>query len=227
MSNSQTDTEAAPAKRFDTLHVVLFTLLAVIITALLAVWLFRTYLFPKEFKPVALSQQEEQVLDRKLEWLGLPAQRGSSKKSNAVKPLEPERYSEAGAKREVTFSEREVNALLAKNTDLADKLAIDLSEDMVSARLLVPLDEDFPIMGGKTLKVKAGLGLAYRDEKPVVILKGVSVMGVPVPNAWLGNLKNIDLIEQYGGQSGFWKSFAEGVDQLVVEEGELKIKLKE
>ncbi len=98
---------------------------------------------------------------------------------------------------------------------------------MVSAKLLVPLDEDFPIMGGKTLKLKAGIGLAYREVKPVVILKGVTIMGVPVPNAWLGNLKTIDLIEQYGGQQGVWKSFAEGVDQLVVEEGKLKIKLKQ
>lgn len=214
--------QAPQKKRFDTLHVVLFTLLAVIITALIAVWVFRAYLFPNAFKPVALSQQEEQVLAHKLEQLGLP---GNA--TGAVEPLQPEAYSEAGASREVSFSEREVNALLAKNTDLADKLAIDLSDNLVSAKLLLPVDEDFPVMGGKTLKVRAGVGLAYRDGRPVVILKGVSIMGVPVPNAWLGNLKNIDLIDQYGGEAGFWKSFAEGVDQLVVEEGKLKIKLKE
>ncbi len=221
-SETQINTETGKRRRFDTLHVVLFTLLAIIVTALITVWVFRTYLFPQEFKPVALTQQEEQVLDRKLERLGL-----SDGGAVPGEPLQPERYSEEGAKREVTFSEREVNAVMAKNTDLADKLAIDLSDDMVSAKLLVPLDEDFPIMGGKTLKLKAGVGLAYREGKPIVILKGVTIMGVPVPNSWLGNLKNIDLIEQYGGQQGFWKSFAEGVDQLVVEEGKLKIKLKE
>jgi len=196
--------------------------LAIIVSVLIAIWVFRTYLFPKEFNPVALTQQEEQVLDRKLERLGLPVNR-----STPGKPLQPERYSEKGAKREVTFSEREVNAMIAKNTDLADKLVIDLSNDLVSAKLLIPLDEDFPVMGGKTLKVKARVSLAYRENKPIVILKGVSIMGVPIPNAWLGNLKNIDLIEQYGGKEGFWKSFAKGVDQLVVEEGKLKIKLKE
>lgn len=215
-------TGAGKQRRFDTLHVFLMVILAIIVTALLAVWVFRTYLFPKEFKPVALTQQEEQVLDHKLERLGLPVN-----SATPGEPLKPEPYSEAGAKREVVFSEREINALVAKNTDLADKLAIDLSDDLVSAKLLVPLDEDFPVMGGKTLKAKAGIGLAYKEGKPIVILKGVSIMGVPVPNAWLGNLKNIDLIEQYGGQAGFWASFAEGVDQLVVEEGKLKVKLKE
>ncbi|MEE9421869.1 MAG: arginine N-succinyltransferase [Gammaproteobacteria bacterium] len=223
MNTETTEVKNTNKKRgFDTLHVFLMVALAIIVTALIAVWVFRTYLFPKEFKPVALTQQEEQVLDRKLEKLGLPVS-----STTPGEPLQPERYSEAGAKREVVFSEREVNALMAKNTDLADKLVIDLSDDLVSAKLLVPLDEDFPIMGGKTLKVKAGIGLAYRENKPIVILKGVSIMGVPIPNAWLGNLKNIDLIEQYGGNEGFWKSFADGVDQLVVEEGELKIKLKE
>lgn len=222
--NAEVVETAEPGKRrrFDALHVFLMLILAIIGTALIAIWVFRSYLFPKEFKPVALTQQEEQVLDHKLSRLGL--QTGDAVPGGSLKP---EAYSEAGAKREVIFSEREVNALVAKNTDLADKLAIDLADDLVSARLLLPLDEDFPVLGGKILKAKAGIGLAYKEGKPIVILKGVSIMGVPVPNAWLGNLKNIDLIEQYGGKEGFWKSFAEGIDQLVVEEGKLKIKLKE
>jgi hypothetical protein len=60
-----------------------------------------------------------------------------------------------------------------------------------------------------------------------VLLKGISVMGVPIPNAWLGNLKNVDLVEQYGSDTGFWQAFAAGVAQLEVEEGRLKIKLRE
>ena len=52
-------------------------------------------------------------------------------------------------------------------------------------------------------------------------------MGVPVPNAWLGGLKNIDLVSEFGDTQGFWKSFAEGVDNIRVEEGKLVVKLKE
>lgn len=140
--------------------------------------------------------------------------------------LRPERYNEAGAKREVNFSERELNAMVANNHDLAKKLAVDLGDDLVSARLLVPVDQDFPLLGGKTLRVSAGVEMAFRDTKPVVILKGVSIMGVPIPNAWLGGLKNIDLINEFGDEKGFWSGFAEGVDNIRVEEGQLKIKLK-
>ena len=110
---------------------------------------------------------------------------------------------------------------------LAHKLAIDLSDELVSAKLLIPLEPDFPMLGGKTLRVNAGVEMAYRESRPIVILKGVSVMGVPIPNAWLGNLKNVDLVNEFGADRGFWKSFSEGVDNIRVEEGQMKIKLKE
>ncbi|MCI5165729.1 MAG: arginine N-succinyltransferase, partial [Candidatus Electrothrix sp. GM3_4] len=122
---------------------------------------------------------------------------------------------------------RELNGLLANNTDLAKKIAVDLATDLVSLRLLLPVDPDFPILGGKTLRVRAGAELAYRDGKPVVVLKGVSVMGVPIPNAWLGGLKNIDLMQEFGGEPGFWQSLGEGVESIQVRDGELYVKLKE
>ncbi len=39
-------------------------------------------------------------------------------------------------------------------------------------------------------------------------------MGMPIPNAWLGNLKNVDLIAEFGGTGGVWKAFADGVEAL-------------
>ena len=119
-----------------------------------------------------------------------------------------------------------MKALLARNTDLARKLALDLSEDLVSAKLLVPVDPDFPVMGGKILKVRAGLELAYDAGRPIVVLRGISIMGVPLPNAWLGGIKNIDLVSEFG-DAGFWRGFADGIEHIRVEDGRLNIKLKE
>jgi len=141
--------------------------------------------------------------------------------------LEPEPYSEKNVHREIIFTERELNALLAKNTDLARKLAIDLSDDLVSAKLLVPVDEDFPILGGKILRVRTGVVFTYDKGKPVVILKGITIMGVPMPNAWLGGIKNIDLVKEFGADKGFWKTFSDGVEDVKITEGHLKIRLKE
>jgi len=197
-------------------------------------WFLKAYVFAREFKPVELSVKEEQVLEEKLRALGYDVgvrQPGGEVDqpgdTDARGCLKPERYSEEGARREVSFNERELNALLAKNTDLAKKLAIDLSDDLVSAKLLVPLEDDFPVLGGKTLRFNAGVEMAYASEKPIIVLKGVSVMGVPVPNAWLGGLKNIDLVGEFGADEGFWKSFSDGVENIQVEDGRIKIKLKE
>lgn len=201
-------------------------LITIIISVVATVFVVNHYLFPKKFDAVELNQREESSLNKKLKQFGLPT---FSEKNSAVSTneLAPEPYSEDPSKREVSFTEKELNALLAKNTDLSDKVAIDLSDNLASAKIIIPLDPDFPILGGKTLKVNAGAELAYKDSKPVVILKGVSVWGVPIPNAWLGNLKNVDLVKEFGGNEGFWKSFADGVENIHVAEGLLIIKLKE
>ena len=205
-------------------------LLTIIISVLITVWVMKNYLFVSEFTPVTLDTKEEQILQSKLEKLDVIEinQKISDENSdNENEILKPEAYSEKGAKRDINFTEKELNALLAKNTDLARKLAVDLADDLVSIKLLMPMDEDFPLLGGKTLRLKAGAEFAYRESRPVVILKGVTIMGVPVPNVWLGDIKNVDLVKEFGGHEGFWKSFSEGVSDIQIEEGRLRVKLKE
>lgn len=199
-------------------------LLTIILSVAIAVVAVYFILFPSDFEPVELNAKEQQVLERKLARFENLQQPTATKHQEA---LTPERYTEEGASREISLSERELNALLAKNTDLAHKLAIDLSDDLASAKLLVPLDPEFPFFGGKTLKLTGGMAMRYADGKPVIILKGVSVWGVPMPNAWLGNMKNIDLVQEFGSDKGFWRAFADGVEQIEVKEGKLRIVLKE
>ena len=218
--------------RFGWLKLLAIIVVATSVSSLIAVWAVSTYLFPREFKPVTLSAKEEDVLEQKLGRLD-SMQRARISARHRPSPgaspptLKPERYSEEGASREIVLTEKELNALLAKNTDLATRLAIDLSDDLASAKLLVPLDEDFPLFGGKTLKVSAGLELAYVAGKPVVAIAGVSLWGVPIPNAWMGNLKNVDLVEEFGGRGGFWSAFAAGVDEIRIDDGRMLVRLKE
>ncbi|MGW8185963.1 MAG: hypothetical protein ACWGNK_01815 [Desulfobacterales bacterium] len=226
-----------PSSNRSLLKTVLLVVAIAAITSVLTVWLTARYLFPKEFTPVTLDAREEKALDAKIDQLDpiRPARppshdpvAGRSKGDRRpADTLEPEPYSEKGARREVAFTERELNALLATNTDLARKLAIDLSENLASAKLLVPLDPVMPFFGGKTLKLSAGLELRFAEGLPVVALKGISLWGVPIPNAWLGGIKNIDLVKQFGGQGGFWHAFAAGVEDIRVEEGRLTVRLRE
>jgi hypothetical protein len=219
--------EQVTKKRLSGLKLVFIVIGIALTTSILTVWLVFLFLFPKQFQPVLLSKSESQVLSEKLDRLdptthakSVPGKKGSSE-------LIPEKYTEDASRRNIKFSERELNALLAKNTDLAEKLAIDLSDNMASAKLILPLDSDLPVLGGKTLKLNAGMELRYEDNKPVVMLRGISLWGVPLPNSWLGGIKNVDLVKQFGGDRGFWKTFSDGVEYIRVEDGELTVQLKE
>ncbi len=217
-----------PERKSSFLLIAGVILLTVFLSVGVTLWIVNQYIFPKNFDPVILNQNEQKKLNTKLEqfsWLrDMSSEHSNARRSNR---LEPEKYSEKGTKRDISLSERELNALLAKNTDLANKLAIDLSENLASGKLLVPLDDDFPILGDKTLKISAGIELSFAKERPVIKLRGVSIMGIPIPNAWLGGMKNVDVVNEFGQDEGFWKAFAEGVENIKVEESRLVVKLKE
>lgn len=226
-------------KQFSCMQVAAIVSVAVILAVAGTMAVAWFYLYPRPFTPVVLSPEEQLRLEAKLDRVeamtGMqPPKTGTPvKKENAVGDftpdgrLRPEPYTEEAADREVSFSERELNAMIATNTDLADKFAVDLADNMVSARMLVPVDPDFPFFGGKTLRARAGVEVAFREGKPVVRIRGVSLMGVPMPNAWLGGLKNIDLVQEFGTEKGFWKAFADGVESISVREGRIHIVMKE
>jgi len=216
MSNNATS-----GRNFSALHVLLMVVLTVAISVVITTWIILADIFVTEFNPVELNKIESQTLAGKMQKLGVDDLHSDEENTNV---LTPEPYSESEESRVVKLTEREVNALLANNTDLANKLAIDLSENLASVKFLMPLDDEFPVLGGKTLKVTAGVELDYTNQKPVVIIKGISVWGVPIPGAYMGDIKNVDLINEFG-ESGFWKSFADGLDDLSVNDGEIHIKL--
>ena len=212
-----------PRRRFSSLQLTFSVLAAVLLTAALTLWAASAWLFPSELRSVRLSPPERQALDGKLQQLGvsLGRQEGDEEWLRAVP------YDELGASRSLVFTERELNALISGQPDLAGRVAVSLTDDLASVRVLVPLDPDFPLMGGRTLRLSAGAELSYAGGRPRVLLRGVSVMGVPVPGAWLGNLKNVDLVERYGGEPGFWQAFAAGVEEIRLEGGQLRVALRE
>jgi len=225
--NVNIDEQKSPPKRLSGIKLFFLVIGVAVITSILTVWLGTLYFFPKKFKPVELSKSESQKLEDKINRLDPTTRSKAWAVDKNKKALTPEKYNEDAASRHITFTERELNALLAKNTDLAEKLAIDLSDNMASAKLILPLDPDFPFIGGKTLKLNAGLELRYEEAKPVVMLRGISLWGAPLPNSWIGGIKNVDLVREFGGESGFWKSFSEGIEYIRVEDGKLSLQLKE
>lgn len=198
-----------------------------IVMAVLSIWWVRHNLYASPFSPTELSQSEQQVLDVKLDRLEQASPGVDRTGTDRRGRLEPEPYREDDAKRTIVLSEKELNSLIAQDEAAARRVALDLSQGMVSVKLLIPVDRDFPVLGGKTLRLSCGIHLGYEAGKPVVAVRGVNMGGVPIPNAWLGNIKNVDLVREFGGQGGFWDLFSEGVEDLRISEGSLTIRLKE
>jgi hypothetical protein len=199
-------------------QVLLLMLGVILLTALVVILVIRFWLYPQPFKPIQLNPKEQQSLEYKIEYL-------ESASSSPAGPVQPLRVSEQELSREIIFSEREINSLLP--AEWMGRLALAFDKDLISLRLLLPLDPDFPLMGGQTLRLGLKAELAYRQGRPVILLKGVSLMGVPLPNAWLKGKKNIDILEELGTESGFGKLLAEGLEDIQVRRGALYILLRE
>jgi hypothetical protein len=229
--NSHTMTGSSGKRGSSLLQAFRITALAGILVVIATLFWVKHNFYATPFSPTQLSSREQQVLDSKLARLDKSAQkeRPSEKKErrDTHRALEPERYSEEGASREIRLSERELNSLISRNPEIAERVAFDLSGDLVSTKIVLPMDDEIPLLGGKTLRLNMGVTLGYEGNQLVVALKGVSLGGIPLPNAWLGNLKNVNLVEEFGDKGGFWHLFAAGVQDISVREGHLRITLKE
>lgn len=182
-------------------------LLAVAVVVILA--LVAWFWFNRPIKPVELSNQEVVVVEEKISTL-----------EEVSNPEEP--AYEKGA-REIILTERELNGLLNKNTDLGGQLKFSLGTDQVHARIDTDLDPDLPVMGGKKLKARARFLVGMIEGKPSLILDDLTVWGVSVPNDWLAGMKGKDLLsEVFGGGNGLG-----GIEDLQIEPGRLIIKLAE
>lgn len=226
---TSTQTQTPPRRWLPLLVLVLVVILVSVATTL---WIARTWLFPQPFQPVTLSTAERVVLEQKLDVVsGIAPSRtedaAGSRRTPATGPLLPEAYSERAGDRVIHFTQRELNAMIARNPDLAERVVLHLSDGLLSATMLITLPHDLPVFAGQTVRVATGLRLRHEQGRPIVAIEGVSVMGVPLPAAWLGGLKGQDLVGLHGGEGGLWGAFGDGVRDLRIEQGRLRVELAE
>lgn len=220
MENPQTP---STKKSFGCLHVLLVIVILLLIAILGSMWWLKRNVYASEFKPVKLNPTEQVELDAKIKRLDSPAAPAPSSATGVA----PEAYAESAESRRVVFSEKELNALVAGDPEMARHVAIDLADDLLSVKIIAPMDKEIPVVGGKTFKLNIELSLRYENGQPAVIVRGISLGGVPLPSAWMGDIKNKNLVEEFGQPGGFWDMFAKGVEHLEVKDGQFILHLKE
>jgi len=156
----------------------------------------------RQINPVTLNTAEQQVLDNKIE------------------TVQERRYQPGG--KILVLTERELNALFHHNTGLGDKVRFELANNAIHARIQTDLDQDLPLVGGRTLKAKARFKLTDTDNKPAIILDDLTVWGISLPNAWLADLKGKNLMTQLGIDSTNYR-ISKGIDDITVDHGKITI----
>ena len=203
LESAMTNVPPAPKKR-GCLVPALLTIIVILLVAIGA-WLW----INRPIKPVQLSAAEKTAVQAKLDAVQSPANRPAYEK---------------GAK-EIVLTERELNGLLNENTDLGKTLSFELVKGAIHARYETDLDKDLPIVGGRHLKARARFFVKTEAAQPELVLDDLTVWGVSLPNDWLGGLKGHDLLgdalgKGHGGQLA-------GVEGVQVEDGQIRIKLKD
>lgn len=227
-ANDKDTSSSAPLqhKRSTLKTITLVTLAIILLVGGVSAGWYWYYFHGSAFSPVVLSQQEQQVIDGKLELAGGDAIFIADGSEPNDKPI----VVRVDDPRTIIFTEREINAVLHHNTDLADKLYIDLKKDAIVAKVVYPVQEDVAVFGGKTLRANITMQVFLDEDGQLQIALGdVTVSGIPLPNAWLFDAKGKNLIDLDSGPdgTGLLKRIADGIADFKVEKGQIRIRLNE
>ncbi|HYF35802.1 MAG TPA: hypothetical protein VD994_10960 [Prosthecobacter sp.] len=207
---------AAPPRRKVFLTVLTVFLLGCGIAAATTAWWVKHNFYASAIRPVTLSSAEQQALDAKLQVLQTPA-------ATPRQPTPEERH------RTLTISQKEINAYLA-NQNLGDKVRVELGHDRVTATVIVPFPQDagLPLISGTTLRVTLALDAAMAaDKKFTVKLSDVRVGGISVPNAWLGDIKGVNLVAENVERDPALQQFLTGIQEMEIRPEGLRVLLNE
>lgn len=177
----------------------------------LGAWWYQYNLNASPFKPVQLSAAEQQAVQAKLATL-----------ENQVAPSDPAKT--------LVLNEREINGYLQQQ-GLGDQIKVNINSGSIGAQFLIPVDKDFPVMGGSTVRVKVAFNTHLDANRQLALsLADVSVGGISLPNDWLGNLKGLNMLDSSRmgeGDAQFFKSFAAGIKDFQLKNGEMRVVLND
>ena len=127
--------------------------------------------------------------------------------------------------RTLIITEREVNAYLAKQ-NLGEHVTVSFGEGQLAAGIIVSAPPDFPLLAGQKVRVRLTLGTGFSPQQKLsFVMEDLSVGGISLPNAWLGDLKGVDLIAKNLEKDPAIQRFLAGIQELDIHPGSLRVVL--
>lgn len=205
---------------------LLLTLLATflaggLIAGGVAYWWFKRHLDARALEPVRLAETEERVFEAKLQALAAAGEPGASPGAPSGGATVDERT--------VQISGREINAFLAER-GLGENIRVELARDLLHVAMIVPIpaDSGLPLLAGANLRLRFSLDAACDPQAgPRFAIRDVRLGGVPLPDAWLGGIKGLNLVDQNLNQDPGVQRFLSGIQDLEVRPEGIRLRLRE
>jgi hypothetical protein len=189
------------------------------ITAAATAWWVKRNVYAANFKPVMLTQQEQTVFDQKVEQIktALPVETASH---TPAAPVDPD-----VAKRTLSVTEKEINAYIAQQ-GLGEQLKVRLTDGIAVAEVIAPVDPGVAFIGGKTFRIQIALAAGMKpDDKFALSIADVSIGGVPIPNAWLGDIKGVNMLADSSNTDPVVSRFMAGIKEFEIKSGVVRVLL--
>ena len=219
------DAEKGSGKK--TLLIVAGFLLAILLTVGICYWWFiHRNLNADELDVTKLTPTEKVLLDAKMD--AMNGEKYAIEKLNQAaedpvynKQLQKEKE-ELGLPEgpHLRLTEKEINGALHSNASLQGRMRVELDDDTFSILTNFDVPEDAPFLAGNTVRANLSITLMMVDGKMSMRVKSVTIGGFPMPNAWLGNVKDHDLFEQIN-ETKFGKAFNAGIKAFRIDDGNL------
>jgi hypothetical protein len=186
-----------------------------------AYWWFKRHLDARALEPVRLAVVEERLLETKLQTLAVAGEVGGV--VNALSGSAP------ADERTLQISGREINAFLAQR-GLGENIRVELARDLLHVAMIVPIpaDSGLPLLAGANLRLHFSLDVACDPlAGPHFAIRDVQLGGVPLPDAWLGGIKGLNLVDQNLRQDPAVQRFLSGIQDLEVRPDGIRLRLRE
>ncbi len=201
------------------------------------------YYFHASIRPTKLNDREMLVLNEKIKTIEESSEASpdgtlredvlrESGRVTVLPPVAPAAPIEQPRdERTLVLSQRELNGILNHNTEFGQYVKIDLKPGYFDVTTIVPVPEDAPFLGGKTLRLSIDVNLKKAEGGNMVLaVRDVSILGVPLPAAWLEALginKGDNLLKELEAQSPFFERLFAGIEKVELAGGEMKVRLAE